>query len=129
MPVLIVGGILAALGFGAALMMVLAALGVAGVSAGLSLWLLFPLFTLLGCFLLIVGDRDPAGKAPATWVCSALLVVAVAAAIVLVGQGAGLVAVADAAPVWYVMVLAGVIGTIGSAASSRSDRSGAGQGA
>jgi hypothetical protein len=129
MPVLIVGGILAALGIGAALLMVLAAIGVAGASAGLSLWILFPLFTLVGYFMLVAGDRNPAGRAPTSWVAGALLLLAVVAAIVLVAYGAGLVAVIWAAPLWYVMVLAGVSGAIGSAASNRATGPGAGQGA
>ncbi|MEP6503367.1 MAG: hypothetical protein ABJD97_08565 [Betaproteobacteria bacterium] len=129
MPVLIVGGILAALGIGAAALLVLAAIGVAGASGGLSLWILFPLFTAVGYFMLVAGDRDPGGRAPTTWVAGALLLLALVAAVVLVGDGAGLVAVTWAAPLWYVMVLAGLAGAIGSAAASRATGPRAGQGA
>jgi hypothetical protein len=129
MPVLIVGAVLAALGIGAALLMVLSAIGVAGASAGLSLWILFPLFTLVGYLMLVAADRDPTSRAHTTWVAGALLLLAVVAAIVLVGYGAGLVAVTWAAPLWYVMVLAGVAGAIGSAAASRATGGSAGLGA
>ncbi len=129
MPILIVGGVLAALGIGAALLMVLAAMGVAGASAGLSLWILFPLFTLVGYFMLVAADRDPSSRGHTAWVAGALLVLAVIAAIVLVGYGAGLIVVTWAAPLWYVMALAGVTGAIGSAASSRATGGSVGQGA
>jgi hypothetical protein len=129
MPILIVGGVLAALGIGAALLMVLAAIGVAGTSAGLSLWILFPLFSAVGWFMLVAADRDPASRAHTAWVAGALFLLAVLAAIVLVGSGAGWVVVTAPAPLWYVLVLAGVAGAIGSAASSRATGGTPGQGA
>ncbi len=129
MPVLIVGGLLAALGIGAALLMVAAALGVAGAVAGATLWVLFPLCTLAGYFLLVVGSRDPAARAPTAWVSGALLLLAAACAVVLVGYGAGLLAVGGAAAVWYVLALAGLFGATGSAAASRATGPDASQGA
>ena len=116
MPVFIVGGLLAALGVAAALLLLIAPLGVAAASA--SLWILFPLFTLLGYVMMVIGGRDPASRAPTALVSSALLLLCVAAAVVLVVQGAGLVALHGAASVWYVLVLAGIIGSTGSAAST-----------
>jgi hypothetical protein len=119
MPVFIVGGLLAALGVAAALLLLIAPLGVvAAASAGASLWILFPLFTLLGYVMMVIGGRDPASRAPTALVSSALLLLCVAAAVVLVVQGAGLVALHGAASVWYVLVLAGIIGSTGSAAST-----------
>lgn len=118
MPVFIVGGLLAALGVAAALLLLIAPLGVVAASAGASLWILFPLFTLLGYVMMVIGGRDPASRAPTALVSSALLLLCVAAAVVLVVQGAGLVALHGAASVWYVLVLAGIIGSTGSAAST-----------
>ena len=118
MPVFIVGGLLAALGVAAALQLLIAPLGVVAASAGASLWILFPLFTLLGYVMMVIGGRDPASRAPTALVSSALLLLCVAAAVVLVVQGAGLVALHGAASVWYVLVLAGIIGSTGSAAST-----------
>ena len=118
MPVFIVGGLLAALGVAAALLLLIAPLGVVAASAGASLWILFPLFTLLGYVMMVIGGRDPAGRAPTALVSNALLLLCVGAAVVLVVQGAGLVALHGAASVWYVLVLAGIIGSTGSAAST-----------
>ena len=118
MPVFIVGGLLAALGVAAALLLLIAPLGVVAASAGASLWILFPLFTLLGYVMMVIGGRDPASRAPTALVSSALLLLCVAAAVVLVVQGAGLVALHGAASIWYVLVLAGIIGSTGSAAST-----------
>ena len=118
MPVFIVGGLLAALGVAAALLLLIAPLGAVAASAGASLWILFPLFTLLGYVMMVIGGRDPASRAPTALVSSALLLLCVAAAVVLVVQGAGLVALHGAASVWYVLVLAGIIGSTGSAAST-----------
>ncbi len=119
----IAGGILAALGLLAAAVLVAAPLGLVAAVPGASLWILFPLLTLAGYVLLVVGDPRPAGRGPTRLVAAPLLVIALLAALGLVASGAGLVG-ATAANVagnswslWYVLALGGAFGIVGSAAS------------
>jgi FtsH-binding integral membrane protein len=79
------------------------------------MWLLFPLFTLLGYALLAVGSRDPAVRQPTRWLAVPLLLLALVAAVSLVAAGAGLVQVGSSAPLWYVLALGGLMGVVGSA--------------
>jgi hypothetical protein len=123
----IAGALLAVLGLLAGVLLVAAPLGLVAATPGLSLWILFPLLTLAGYFLLVVGDRDPVRGAATRFVAIPLLAIALLAAIGLVAGGAGLVAVGGVAgtlPLWYVLGLGGVLGAIGTAAYGR--KSGAG---
>jgi hypothetical protein len=120
MLLVIAGGLLAALGLFAAGLLVAAPLGWVAASPGLTLWVLFPLFTLVGYALLAVGSRDPAVKAPTLLLAAPLLVMALLAAAGLMASGAGLVDMrAGTASLWYVLVLGGVLGGVGSAVSGR----------
>jgi hypothetical protein len=124
----IAGGILAALGLLAGALLVAAPLGLVAAAPGLSLWILFPLLTLVGYFLLVVGDRDPVRGAATRFVAVPLLAIALLAAVGLVAGGAGLVAVnglTGSLPLWYVLGLGGVLGAVGTAAYGR--KSGPGQ--
>ncbi len=116
----IAGGLLAALGLAAAVLLVAAPLGWVALSPGLSLWVLFPLFTLVGYGLLVIGSRDPAVKAPTLLLAAPLLLLAVLAAAGLMASGAGLMNLGGGtAPLWYVLVLGGLLGGVGSAVSGR----------
>ncbi len=118
----IAGGILAALGILAGALLVAAPLGLVAAAPGLSLWILFPLLTLVGWFLLVVGDHDPVRGTATRLVAVPLLVLALLAAIGLVAAGVGLATVngpTGTAPLWYVMVVGGVLGSVGTAAYSR----------
>ena len=118
----IAGGLLALLGILAGALLVAAPLGLVAVSPGLSLWLLFPLLTLAGWFLLVVGDGDPLRGAATQLVAIPLLVIALLATVGLVAVGAGLLSaqgLAGSAPLWYVMVVAGALGATGTAAYGR----------
>jgi hypothetical protein len=118
----IAGVVLAALGVLAAVVLVAAPMGWVAATPGLSLWVLFPLFTLIGYTLLVLGSRDPAVKAPTRLISVPLLSVALLAAVVLVAAGAGLVQPAglgQTASLWYVLVLGGVLGAIGTLVSGR----------
>jgi len=122
MLIAIVGGVLAALGFLSAVALVAAPLGMSAAPPGLTLWVLFPLFTLIGYALIVAGSRDPAVKLPTLALAVPLLLLAVVAAIALVAGAAGLRAIggeAGSAPLWYVLVLGGVLGALGTAVSGR----------
>jgi hypothetical protein len=121
MLLFIAGAVLAALGLVCALLLLAAPLGVVATTPGMSLWVLFPLFTLIGYTLLAVGSRDPAVKAPTRWLAVPLLLVALIAAVALVGAGAGMLSIGGgSAALWYVLVLGGLLGVVGSAVSGRS---------
>jgi hypothetical protein len=118
----IAGGLLAALGLLAAALLVAAPLGLVGGAPGLSLWILFPLLTLVGWFLLVVSDLDPLRGVATKAVAIPLLVIALLAVLGLVGAGAGLVSVdglAGTSSLWYVAVLGGALGAAGTAAYGR----------
>ena len=55
----IAGGLLAALGILAGALLGAAPFGLVAAEPGLSLWILFPLLTMAGWFLLVVSDLDP----------------------------------------------------------------------
>ena len=121
MLIVITGGVLALLGFLSAVILVAAPMGWVAATPGLTLWALFPLFTLIGYGLLVVGSRDPAVTAPTQWLGGALLILALLAAIGLMVGGAGLLPLHGdgSASLWYVLVLGGVMGAVGSAVSRR----------
>ncbi len=116
MALVIAGGVLAFLGLASALMLVAAPLGLTATAPGLSLWVLFPLFSLLGYALLAVGSRDPAVRRPTRLLAVPMLLVSLVAAVGLVAAAGGLLKlVGSSAPLWYVLAFAGTVGVIGSA--------------
>lgn len=121
MALVIAGGVLALLGLAAALLLVAAALGFTGAAPGLSLWVLFPLLSVLGYALLVIGSRDPAVRLPTRLLALPMLLVSLVAAVGLVAAGGGLLKLAGSgAALWYVMAFAGLVGVIGSAAAGGS---------
>jgi hypothetical protein len=119
MLLLIAGGLLALLGLLAAVLLVLEPLGWVATASGWSLWVFFPVFTLLGYTLLAVGSKDPAVKAPTLLLAAPLLLLALLAAAALVGAGAGLLNLATSASLWYVLTLGGTLGVLGAAVRGR----------
>ena len=116
----IAGGLLAALGILAGALLGAAAFGLA--AAGPSLWILFPLLTLVGWFLLVVSDVDPLRGTATRVVAMPLLLLALLAAVGLVGGGAGLLVVHGSGgtlALCYVLVVGGVLGATGTAAYGR----------
>ncbi len=117
----IAGGLLAALGMLAGALLAAAPFGLVA-EPGVSLWVLFPLLTMVGWFLLVVSDLDPLRGTATRFVATPLLVLALLAAVGLVAAGAGLVAVHGATAtlsLCYVLVLGGVLGATGTAAYGR----------
>ena len=125
MLIVITGGVLALLGFLSAVILVTAPMGWMAATPGLTLWVLFPLFTLIGYGLLAVGSRDPAVRVPTRLLGGGLLLLALLAAIGLMASGAGLLQLHgdSSASLWYVLVLGGLIGGVGSATSGSVSRS------
>ena len=120
----IAGGLLALLGIVSAALLAAAALGLVTFVPGLSLWILFPLLTLLGWFLLVVSDLNPARGFATRAVATPLLVLALLAVLGLVATGAGLVplnGVTGTTPLWYVAIVGGFLGALGTSAYGRKD--------
>ena len=118
----IAGGLLAALGVLAGALLVAAPLGLVAAAPGLSLWILFPLLTLVGWFMLVVSDLDPLRGMATKSIAIPLFVLALLAVLGLVAAGAGLVAVSGitgTTPLWSVAIVGGCLGALGTAAYSR----------
>ena len=118
----IAGGLLALLGVLSGALLAAAPLGLIAAAPGVSLWILFPLLTLLGWFLLVVSDTDPARGFATKVVAGPLFAIALLSVLGLVAVGAGFVAVnglVGTAPLCYVAVVGGFLGALGTAAYSR----------
>ena len=118
----IAGGLLAALGILAGALLAAAPFGLLAAAPGVSLWILFPLLTMVGWFMLVVSDLDPLRGTATRFVAAPLLVLALLAAVGLVIGGAGLVAIqgmTGTLSLCYVLVVGGVLGATGTAAYSR----------
>ena len=118
----IAGGLLAALGILAGALLAGAPLGLVAAVPGISLWVLFPLLTLIGWFMLVVSDLDPLRGMATKAVAIPLFVLALLAVLGLVAAGTGLVAVnglTGTTPLWFVAVVGGFLGALGTAAYSR----------
>jgi uncharacterized membrane protein YsdA (DUF1294 family) len=122
----IVGGLLAAFGLVAGALLLAGPLGLVATDVGVALGMLFPVFTVIGWFLLVIGDRHPA-RVTATRVLSVLvLLLAVCAAGALLAVAAGVVPVHGingSIPLWVVLILGGVVGAVGTAATNRKPES------
>ena len=117
----IAGGLLAALGMLAGALLAASPFGLVA-EPGASLWVLFPLLTIAGWFLLVVSDLDPLRGTATRFVATPLLVLALLAAVGLVVAGAGFVVVrglGGTMSLCYVLVVGGVLGATGTAAYSR----------
>lgn len=115
MVLTLAGALLALLGLASALMLLLG-------QGGWMVWLLFPLFTLLGFGLVAVGGRNAAdqGRQSLKWLSLALLGLAALAALALFGHASGAMpARSGLTALWYVLVLAGAAGGLGTAALTR----------
>ena len=118
MVLLLSGATLLALGLFAGAVLVAAPLGLTGETAGLALWVLFPLFCGAGYALCVIGARAHRLALLSFAVSCLLLVLGLAAAVALVMAAATLVQTAGSTvSLWYVLV-AGLLGSIGAAARS-----------
>jgi hypothetical protein len=89
--------------------------------AGYVLWILFPLFSILGYALFVMGAKMSNIRGMSVAVSCLLLLLAVASAVGLVLDGAGLIrAASSTVSLWYVFVIAGLLGAMGVASYSKS---------
>jgi hypothetical protein len=116
----IVGALLLALGLFSGAALVLAQLGVGGLAAGVSLWLMFPLFSMAGYLLFATGARVANFRALSFAVSIALLLLALGCAAALVADATALMALhGGTGALWYVLLIAGVLGATGAASHGR----------
>jgi hypothetical protein len=121
MILLIVGILLIATGLFAGAVLVAVPLGLVALSPGLALWVLFPLCSLAGYALFAIAARMAHIRALSFIVSSLLLLLSVASAIALVLSAASILrADAGTLSLWYVMIIAGMLGFFGAAPFGRS---------
>lgn len=125
MFLLLTGAALLALGLFSGVVLVLAPLGLAPWSPELTIWVLFPLFSILGFALFVIGAKSAHIRGLSLAVSSLLLLLAVASAAGLVLSAASVFSpTGDTLSLWYVFAIAGVLGSIGAASNRPSSTEG-----
>lgn len=120
MALLVVGIALVALGLLSGSMLVAFPLGFTSTEPGATLWVLFPVFSLVGVALAVIGGNAASLRWLARIVSLLLLALALAAAAVLVlAAGALLPPINETGALWYVLAVAGVLGIGGAAVLER----------
>ena len=110
----VTGLVLLLLGVLSGAILVMAPLGIAGASAGLALWILFPAFTIGGYLLAALPARTPALIRLTRASGIALLALALLAAVALVLQAGAIVQSAGGSlALWYVLAVGLVLGSTG----------------
>jgi hypothetical protein len=91
-----------------------------GLTAGLMMWILFPMFSTIGYFLFAAGARAGSVRVLTVAVSVSLLLLASAAAVGIVMDAASVYVAANSVlPLWCVLVVAGLLGSMGAAALNR----------
>ena len=120
MALLIAGAVLVVMGLFAGAVLVAAPLGLVAGAPDLTLWLLFPALSIAGFALFVIGARMAHIKGLSVAISSALLVLALASAGGLVLRAASMVHTeSSTSSLWYVLIVAGILGSIGAATQSR----------
>jgi hypothetical protein len=110
----VIGGLLLILGLVSGLFLVLAPFGLGPASPGVTTWILFPGFTIVGYILLAASARMPVIALASRLAGALLLLLAFGAAAALFAIGNALFhPSADALSLWYVMGLGLVFGVTG----------------
>ncbi len=108
------GALLLALGVASGAFLALAPFGFVAVAPGLTLWVLFPLFTVAGYLLLAFPSRPPAVTVLSRVAGGVLLTLALAAALGLFAAGSGtLHAKESTSALWFVLALGLLLGVAG----------------
>jgi hypothetical protein len=120
MILVLIGIAFVLLGLFSGAILVAAPFGWVALQPRLSIWFLFPAFSILGLSLVIVGAKTAQIRRLSLAVSSILLLLAVASAFGLVLAGASIAGTASStSSLWFVLVVAGMLGTVGVAAYSR----------
>jgi hypothetical protein len=120
MVLALVGLLFLALGLFCGVVLLAAPFGWFGLTAGMSMWILFPLFSSIGYFLFAAGARAGSVRALTVAVSVSLLLLASAAAVGIVMDAASVYVAANSVlPLWCVLVVAGLLGSMGAAALNR----------
>ena len=121
MLLVITGFFLLALGLFSGGMLVAGPLGAVPLAGGATLWVLFPVFSIAGYILFVIGGRTAQIRGGSLLLSGLMIVLALASAAVLVLNAAGVVQLQGSTlSLWYVMVVAGCIGVVGAASLGRS---------
>jgi hypothetical protein len=117
---LLAGVLLLALGLLSGAALVLASFGILAAVPGFTLWVTFPLLCLAG-FALVAVQAKPALVRMVSLVSSGLLLVLALASIaaLVLGAAALVPAPASSASLWFVLVVGGVLGSVGAASFGR----------
>jgi hypothetical protein len=119
MLLLIVGAVLVSLGLLCGTVLVGVPLGLVAAEPNQVLALLFPVFTVIGFILCMVGGRNAHIHLISKVATGLLLILALCSAVFIVLSAASIRSVTSTGSLWYVMVVAGVIGTFGAATLSK----------
>ena len=118
MVLLAAGAFLVALGLFSGVVLTLAPLGLAPWSPEGVLWVLFPLFSVVGYLLFATAARTPQVRGFTFTVSCLLLLLALASAAGVVLSAASVIQpVGSMLPLWYVLFVAGLLGSVGAASS------------
>jgi hypothetical protein len=108
------GIILMVLGVASGLILLLAPFGIGPAIPGITTWILFPAFTLVGYVLFVVEARTAWVVGASRYAGAALLALSLGAAVALFAVGNGLVTAAIATQsLWYVLTLGALMGATG----------------
>ena len=123
MILLALGIAFVALGLFSGAILVAAPFGWIPLEPGLSMWFFFPAFSIVGLSLVMVGAKAAHIRSLSLVVSSILLMLSVASALGLVLAGASISAASGTGSLWYVLVVAGMLGTVGVASYSSTGNS------
>jgi hypothetical protein len=124
MILLAAGGLLIALGLFAGAVLVAAPLGLISASADFSLWVLFPLLCIVGFSLFAIPAKSAQIRAVSLLASGLLVLLALAAAAALVLLAASIMQTVDSPlSLWYVLITAGMLGSVGAASYGRGEAS------
>ena len=116
MMLAVFGAVLLVLGLFAGVALVLAPLGLVAWSTGPVLWLLFPAFSVFGYVLFVIGARNASIRWLSLTASCLLLLLALASAAGLVLDAASVLKpVGSTVSLWYVFIVAGLVGAVGAA--------------
>ncbi|MBI1890493.1 MAG: hypothetical protein HYS18_07605 [Burkholderiales bacterium] len=117
---LIVGALFLALGLFSGALLVAAPLGLTTLSPSLILWIMFPVLSVIGYVLFLVPANSSQIRAMSVATSGLMLLLAVTSIGAIILQAAALFEpTASTAALWYVSVIAGIIGCAGAASYTR----------